>query len=373
MAAKFLVKRSSVSGQAPNTSHITTGELALNLPDGIMYGSNGTVIFEIGANTTNLSVGANNIHANSSTAKVNSALTVGNITIPRTDGSANQVLTTDGSGSLSWVDQSGGSGGSGVTIHNFKFAPSANATVIGGADANGNTMSYTPGEEDVYLNGVKLVDGGEDYTASNSTHVTLAANAVSGDTVEVVSIVGVTGRKEYQYTISSGSSTITGADDASQTLSYVEGKEQMFLNGVKQVKGDDYTTPNTTHISLTNPVVSGDFVEIVVYPSATNDLDEAVAYASSDTSQFTLNTFKASTYRTAKYFIQANTSSAYHSVEAMVTHDGTSAYMNQYGAVKSGADLFTSAVDIVGGDVRLRITPAGNGTTFKQKKILIKV
>jgi hypothetical protein len=57
----------------------------------------------------------------------------------------------------------------------------------------------------------------------------------------------------------------------------------------------------------------------------------------------------------------------------MVTHDGTSAYMNQYGAVKSGADLFTSAVDIVGGDVRLRITPAGNGTTFKQKKILIKV
>ena len=45
MAAKFLVKRSSVSGQAPNTSQISTGELALNLTDGIMYGSNGTVIF----------------------------------------------------------------------------------------------------------------------------------------------------------------------------------------------------------------------------------------------------------------------------------------------------------------------------------------
>ena len=56
MAAKFLVKRSSVSGQAPNTSQLSTGELALNLPDGILYGSNGTIIFELGSNLTSTSI-----------------------------------------------------------------------------------------------------------------------------------------------------------------------------------------------------------------------------------------------------------------------------------------------------------------------------
>ena len=372
MAAKFLVKRSSVSGNKPNTSQISTGELALNLPDGIMYGSNGTVVFEIGANTTVMSVGANNIHANSSTAKVNSALTVGNITIPRTDGSANQVLTTDGSGSLSWVNQSGGGGG-GVTIKTFTYDITSNTTVVGGADRNSNTLSYTTGEEDVYLNGVKLIDGGSDYAATNSSHITLQSNAVNGDTVEVINIVGIKGRKEFTYSISSGSTTITGADDDSQILSYVEGKEQLFVNGVKFVRGSDYTTPNTSHISLVSAVTSGDIVEVVVYPSATNDLDEATAIASSDTSTFTLNTFNASTYRTAKYYIQANTSSHYHSCELMVTHNGSDAYVTQYGSVKSGSDLFTAATDVNSGDVRLRITPAGNGTTFKQKRILIKV
>ncbi len=374
MAAKFLVKRSSVSGNKPTTSDISTGELAVNLPDGVMYGSNGTVIFEIGANTTTMSVGANNIHANSSTAKVNTALTIGAITVPKTDGDANQVLITDGSGSLSWANQSGsGAGGGGVTIKTFTYDVSSNTTVVGGADRNSNTLNYTVGEEDVYLNGVKLIDGGSDYAATNSSHVTLQSNAVSGDTVEVINIVGTTGRKEFTYSLSSGTTSITGADDDSQTLSYIEGKEQLFINGVKFVRGSDYTTPNTTHISLVSSAADGDIVEVVVYPAATNDLDEATGIATSSTSTFTLNTFNASTYRTAKYYIQANTSAHYHSCEAMVTHNGSAAYVTQYGSVKSGSDLFTSAVDINGADVRLRITPAGSGTTFKQKRILIKV
>ena len=377
MAAKFLVKRSSVSGQAPNTSQLSTGELALNLPDGILYGSNGTIIFELGSNLTSTSIGGNNLFANSTTVVVNTALKVGEFTIPRADGSANQVLITDGSGNLSWANQSGssssGSGGGGVTLHNFVYEISSNTTAISGADRNSNTLSYSPGEEDVYLNGVKLIDGGDDYTASNSSTITLSANAVSGDTVEVISIIGMTGRKEYQYTLTSGTSSLSGSDDNSQTLYYVDGKEQVFLNGVKLVTGDDYATPNTSHITFTSPLTSGDVVEIVVYPSATNDLDEAVAINTSDTSEFTLDTFNATTYRTAKYYIQANTSSDFHSCEAMLTHNGSAAFITQYGSVKSGSDLFTSAADIVGGEVRLRITPSNSGTTFKQKSILIKV
>jgi hypothetical protein len=50
------------------------------------------------------------------------------------------------------------------------------------------TSGYTIGYLDVFLNGVKLVNG-EDYTASNGTTVVLAAGAASGDSVEVVSFI----------------------------------------------------------------------------------------------------------------------------------------------------------------------------------------
>lgn len=62
MANLFQVKRTTVSGRTPNTSdpantqYIDTGELALNLTDGKMFSSNGSVQFEVGANLTNQNV-----------------------------------------------------------------------------------------------------------------------------------------------------------------------------------------------------------------------------------------------------------------------------------------------------------------------------
>ena len=49
-----------------------------------------------------------------------------------------------------------------------------------------NTAGYTPGFVDVWLNGVKLVNG-DDFTATNGSDVVLTVGAASGDTVEVLS------------------------------------------------------------------------------------------------------------------------------------------------------------------------------------------
>jgi hypothetical protein len=76
MGNKFQTKRTSVSGRLPNTtnssntSYIDTGEIAINIPDGKAFSSNGSVLFEIGANLTNLAV-ANNITANTLTLNAN--------------------------------------------------------------------------------------------------------------------------------------------------------------------------------------------------------------------------------------------------------------------------------------------------------------
>ena len=64
-ANKIQIKRTAVSGRTPNTttsangSFIDTGELALNLTDGKMFSSNGSVFFEVGANLSNLNVTSN--------------------------------------------------------------------------------------------------------------------------------------------------------------------------------------------------------------------------------------------------------------------------------------------------------------------------
>ncbi len=76
MANKLQIKRTTVSGRTPNTTnvantqYIDTGELAINLPDGKLFSSNGTVAFEIGANLTLLSVGGNTFFSNSTVVKI---------------------------------------------------------------------------------------------------------------------------------------------------------------------------------------------------------------------------------------------------------------------------------------------------------------
>jgi hypothetical protein len=45
---------------------------------------------------------------------------------------------------------------------------------------------YTVGYVDVYQNGIKLVGGGDDFTATNGTSITLTQGASLGDVVEIV-------------------------------------------------------------------------------------------------------------------------------------------------------------------------------------------
>ena len=71
-------------------------------------------------------------------------------TFPISDGNANQVLKTNGSGQLSWTDQSGGGGASGKVLQvvhkNFtgKFSTSSTSYVSVTADSDTLEVSITP-------------------------------------------------------------------------------------------------------------------------------------------------------------------------------------------------------------------------------------
>ena len=78
-----------------------------------------------------------------------------------------------------------GSISSTAAIYRYKFVASGGETSVSGTDANGLTLSYLAGKEQVYLNGVLLVRG-TDYTASNGTSITSLAALAASDIVEII-------------------------------------------------------------------------------------------------------------------------------------------------------------------------------------------
>ena len=69
----------------------------------------------------------------------------------------------------------------------------------------------------------------------------------------------------WRKTAAGGETSLSGYDNASQALSYTPGQEQVYLNGILLVRGDDYTATNGTSITGLTALTSGDFVQINCY------------------------------------------------------------------------------------------------------------
>lgn len=72
-----------------------------------------------------------------------------------------------------------------IQVLRWSKTPSNGTTVLSGTDDGSQTLVYTVGYEQVYLNGVLLVRG-SDYTATDGTTITLSAATVTGDIVNVI-------------------------------------------------------------------------------------------------------------------------------------------------------------------------------------------
>lgn len=94
----FKLRRSSVAGKVPNTATLSIGELALNLTDRKLYSSDGSNIWETGANLTTLNVSTN--------TSVNNLVISGGINANGGFGNVGQILASNGS-SVYWFTVTG--------------------------------------------------------------------------------------------------------------------------------------------------------------------------------------------------------------------------------------------------------------------------
>ena len=104
-----------------------------------------------------------------------------------TDGAAgykvyagNTAPTGQSTGDI-WIDASTGNG---IQLVRWRKTIASSGSTITGLDDNNLTLSYTAGNEQVYINGT-LITRGQDYTATNGTSVVLTQSAEVGDTVEI--------------------------------------------------------------------------------------------------------------------------------------------------------------------------------------------
>jgi hypothetical protein len=84
-----------------------------------------------------------------------------------------------------WDGSAWGSISSTAEIFRFHFIATGGETELTGLDEYGNTLSYLPGKEQVYLNGVLLVRT-TDYTATSGTSITSLAALAADDVVDII-------------------------------------------------------------------------------------------------------------------------------------------------------------------------------------------
>ena len=77
----------------------------------------------------------------------------------------------------------------------------------------------------------------------------------------------------WKKTMSGGETSVSGTDDNSLTLAYTAGYESVFINGVLQVRGSDYTATDGTSVTGMTALTAGDIVMV----------ESVVAYSVGDT------------------------------------------------------------------------------------------
>ena len=302
------------------------------------------------------------------------------------DTTANLMKVYDGS---SWVDA--GSAVNGTAERNVYTATSGQTTF---------TAIYDVGFVDVYLNGVKLING-TDFTATSGTSIVLTTGATAGDSVDIVAYGAFSIADVYTQAVSDSRfvrntdiGTTVQAYDANNTASAnlnsfiaavtlptADGTAGQFLktDGAGTVSFASIPTINTLNDIGNVTITSAASGEVLSWNGTAwvNSVIEAFdtqTASTTSTTQTAIATYAVASYDGVKAVITVADSTAGERTiaELIITHDGTTAVATEYAIVNTATKLAEFDVDISAGNVRLLATPAStNSMSFTVKAITL--
>lgn len=119
-----------------------------------------------------------------------------------------------------------------VQLNNYQsyvYTLTSDGNTVSGSDDNSNTLAYTANKVEVYVNGVRLVDG-DDYAATNGTSITFNETIFSGSVVEVVSLATASLiNQALEIQTNEQVLTTTATDQAVETYSASDYRTGKFL------------------------------------------------------------------------------------------------------------------------------------------------
>lgn len=217
------------------------------------------------------------------------------------------------------------------------------------------------------------------FSAANTNSVNVATG-----TIVVTGGVGVSGNvysdKIYTnglYYASNGAVISTGGGGGSISLTDDTTTNATRYLLLSTATSGTMATANTSSSKLLYNPSTGNLSSSIVsastgiIPNINNSYLTGATVTTTTTSPTALHSFSTSTYRSAKYFIQMTSGSAYHMIEVSLIHDGTTVYMSQYGEIKTGASLGTFDASITTGALSIQITPASATSTVTKAAITL--
>ena len=268
------------------------------------------------------------------------------------------------------ADASGGGGGSdyasvaGIATFATTAGIATDAVSAGFAKTAGiSTVSQgLTGSPSISVNAITAA------SAEFSGNVTIGGTLTYEDVTNIDSVGVVTARLGVNITggqIAVGAAFSVGQAGVVTASSFVG-------NLTGDVTGDVTGNADTATLATTATNVNGGIATVtsLVLPEG---LISSGVTTTTTTSESSLDSFSASSFRSAKYQIQITQGSSYNITEINLVHDGSDSYGTEYGTVRTGISLASFNTDIDGGNVRLLATPASSSsTTFKLVRTLIE-
>ena len=218
-------------------------------------------------------------------------------------------------------------------------------------------------------------------TAGISTYAVTAGIATYAETAGIATYATSAGIATYATTAgiatdatNAGYAKTAGISTTSQGLSGTPSITVQDVTGVGATFTGNVTIGGTlTYEDVTN-------IDVVGLITARSGIDfgspsvvriESGSSTKEATSQASVDSFTASSYRSAQYQVQITRGSSYQMTTINVLHDGTNAYLSEFGTIKTGPNLATFDADINSGSLRLLATPTtSDSTVFKITKTL---
>ena len=171
-------------------------------------------------------------------------LKTGTVTFPNTDGTSGQVLSTNGSGTISWTTPSAGGA---TTVGSVSGSSTAN-----GASISGNTLSLAPADgtnPGIVTTGTQTFAGAKTFSSAVTVGAVTYPNT-DGSAGQLLSTDGsgtITWTSPTTVTEKSDEFTAT-ADQQTFTLSHPKGTNRtikMYINGIR-ISNTAYSDSGTT-------------------------------------------------------------------------------------------------------------------------------